>query len=35
MSRFTQMELLQGFRDEREWNLWQTYLHKQDYIECS
>ena len=35
LSRFTQMELLQGCRDEREWNLLQTYLHEQDYIEAS
>ncbi len=26
VSRFTQMELLQGCRDEREWTLLQTYL---------
>jgi predicted nucleic acid-binding protein len=33
LSRFTQMELLQGCRDEREWTLLQTYLREQDYIE--
>jgi len=33
MSRFTQMELLQGSRDEREWTLLETYLHDQDYVE--
>ncbi len=33
LSRFTQMELLQGCRDEREWILLQTYLQQQDYIE--
>ena len=33
LSRFTQMELLQGCRDEREWALLQTYLREQDYIE--
>ncbi len=33
LSRFTQMELLQGCRDEREWTLLQTYLQEQDYIE--
>jgi len=32
LSRFTQMELLQGCRDEREWTLLQTYLQDQDYI---
>ena len=35
LSRFTQMELLQGCRDEREWNLLQNYLDEQDYIEVS
>lgn len=33
LSRFTQMELLQGCRDEGEWTLLQTYLEEQDYIE--
>lgn len=33
LSRFTQMELLQGSRDDREWTLLQTYLQEQDYIE--
>ncbi len=33
LSRFTQMELLQGCRDEREWRLLETYLQDQDYIE--
>ncbi|HIK11848.1 MAG TPA: PIN domain nuclease [Oscillatoriaceae cyanobacterium M33_DOE_052] len=33
LSRFTQMELLQGCRDEREWTILQTYLQDQDYIE--
>jgi len=33
LSRFTQMELLQGCRDEREWMLLETYLQDQDYIE--
>jgi predicted nucleic acid-binding protein len=33
LSRFTQMELLQGCRDEREWTLLETYLQDQDYIE--
>jgi predicted nucleic acid-binding protein len=35
LSRFTQMELLQGSRDEREWSFLQTYLLEQDYIELS
>ncbi|WP_293333211.1 PIN domain-containing protein [Microcoleus sp. CAWBG58] len=33
LSRFTQMELLQGCRDDREWTLLETYLQDQDYIE--
>lgn len=35
LSRFTQMELLQGCRDEREWTLLQTYLQEQDYVEAT
>jgi predicted nucleic acid-binding protein len=35
LSRFTQMELLQGCRDEREWKLLQTYLQEQDYVEAT
>ncbi len=35
LSRFTQMELLQGCRDEREWRLLETYLQDQDYIEAT
>lgn len=35
LTRFTQMELLQGCRDEREWMLLQTYLQEQDYIETT
>jgi predicted nucleic acid-binding protein len=35
LTRFTQMELLQGCRDEREWMLLQTYLQEQDYIEAT
>lgn len=35
LSRFTQMELLQGCRDEHEWSLLQTYLQEQDYIEAT
>jgi predicted nucleic acid-binding protein len=33
LTRFTQLELLQGSLDEREWNLLSTYLDTQDYIE--
>ncbi len=33
LSCFTQMELLQGCRDEREWKLLETYLQDQDYVE--
>jgi len=33
LSQFTQMELLQGCRNEREWTLLETYLQDQDYIE--
>ena len=33
LSRFTQMELLQGCRDEREWITLQDYLQGQDYVE--
>ncbi len=33
LSRFTQMELLQGSRDEQEWALLHTYLQEQDYLE--
>ncbi|MDV2999309.1 MAG: Ribonuclease VapC11 [Chroococcopsis gigantea SAG 12.99] len=33
LSRFTQMELLQGCKDDREWRLLQAYLNDQDYIE--
>ena len=35
LSRFTQMELLQGCRDEREWTLLETYLQDQEYIEIT
>ncbi len=35
LSRFTQMELLQGCRDDREWTLLETYLQDQDYIEST
>lgn len=35
LTRFTQLELLQGCRDEREWSLLQSYLDSQDYLEAS
>lgn len=35
LSRFTQLELLQGSLDEREWNLLSNYLATQDYVELS
>jgi len=33
LTRFNQMELLQGTRDEREWTLLSDYLNDQDYLE--
>jgi hypothetical protein len=33
LSRFTQLELLQGSRDEKEWGLLASYLGAQDYLE--
>jgi len=33
LTRFNQLELLQGARDEREWNLLREYLDVQDYLE--
>lgn len=33
LTRFTQLELLQGARDEREWSLLSEYLDGQDYLE--
>ena len=33
MTRFTQLELLQGSLNEKEWTLLSTYLETQDYIE--
>ncbi len=33
--RFTQLELLQGCRDEKEWNLLSSYLDSQDYVETT
>ena len=35
LTRFTQLELLQGARTEREWRLLDEYLSTQDYLECS
>lgn len=35
LSRFTQLELLQGSRDEGEWQLLSSYLADQDYLELS
>lgn len=34
LTRFHQLELLQGARDEREWTLLQEYLEFQAYLEC-
>ena len=34
LTRFTELELLQGCRDEREWNLLEGYLSTQDYLEA-
>ncbi len=33
LTRFTQLELLQGCRDEQEWITLQDYLQGQDYLE--
>jgi predicted nucleic acid-binding protein len=33
LTRFTQMELLQGARDEKEWLKLSDYLSDQDYLE--
>jgi predicted nucleic acid-binding protein len=35
LTRFSQLELLQGCRNEQEWNLLQLYLDSQDYVEAS
>ncbi len=35
LTRFTQMELLQGARDEREWLTLSDYLADQDYLETT
>lgn len=33
LTRFNQLELLQGARDEREWSALSDYLNDQDYLE--
>jgi predicted nucleic acid-binding protein len=35
LTRFTQMELLQGARDDKEWLKLSDYLADQDYLEVS
>ena len=35
LSRFQQLELLQGARDEKEWGLLEKYLSTQYYLEAS
>lgn len=35
LSRYTQLELLQGCRDENEWSLLKSYLDSQDYVESN
>lgn len=35
LTRFHQLELLQGARDEREWSLLSEYLDAQTYLESS
>ncbi len=35
LTRFTQMELLQGARDEKEWLTLSDYLADQDYLEAA
>lgn len=35
LTRFTQIELLQGTLNEKEWTLLSTYLESQDYIELT
>lgn len=34
LTRFNQLELLQGARDENEWSLLADYLEYQDYLEA-
>ena len=35
ISRFNQLELLQGARDQKEWELLENYLSAQYYLEAS
>ena len=35
LTRFTQLELLQGSLNEQEWDFLSTYLETQDYIELT
>ncbi len=35
LTRFTQLELLQGSLNEQEWTLLSTYLKTQDYVELT
>jgi hypothetical protein len=35
LTRFQQLELLQGCKDEREWSLLHTYLDHQTYLETN
>jgi predicted nucleic acid-binding protein len=35
LTRFTQLELLQGSLNDREWTLLSTYLEAQDYVELT
>jgi predicted nucleic acid-binding protein len=35
LTRFTQMELLQGARNEKEWSKLEDYLADQNYLEAS
>jgi predicted nucleic acid-binding protein len=35
LTRFTQLELLQGSLNEKEWTLLSTYLETQDYVELA
>jgi len=35
LTRFTQLELLQGAADDREWSMLAEYLASQDYLEAN
>ena len=35
LTRFTQLELLQGSLNEQEWTILSTYLEVQDYVELT